>query len=70
MEENLTEEELIKIGKRHYNKIYMRNYRRKHKERLQKNSDNFYLRQGIDRVEVRSLERLEKELEELRCNKV
>ena len=68
-ETNLTEEELIKIGKRHYNKIKQREYRRKGKH--EKHSNNFYLKQGIHTLQVLpSLYELEKRIEELRYNRV
>ena len=62
------QEELIKHGKRSYHRNYQRLYRLKKKEQIKKNSDNFYLKQGIHTLQVApSLNELEKEIDELRC---
>lgn len=67
----LTEEErshLIQAERRRYNREYMRKYRaNKDKQAaLKRHQENYWLRQGLRQVEVRSIDTLEHELQQLK----
>ena len=54
----------IQENKRKYYREYMREYRKKNKEKIQEYADRYWARVGS--IEVRNLETLEAELNELK----
>jgi hypothetical protein len=55
---------LIDEQRREYYRLYMREYRKKNKEKVQEHTNRYWARKAA--IEVRSLESLEAELEQLK----